>query len=408
MDFRASAETTALLGKLRAFLRARLLPREAHMLATPFREIEGELAALRAEARAEGLWGPQLPRSLGGLGLTLVEHGLVSEVLGQTPFGHYVFGCQAPDAGNIEILERYGTAEQKTRWLEPLAKGEIRSCFSMTEPDNPGSNPTELSCTARVVDGDYVIDGRKWFTSSADGARFAIVMAVTDERAPPHRRATMILVPTDTRGFRLVRNVPVMGHVGAGYTSHGEVVYEACRVPRANRLGDEGAGFVIAQERLGPGRIHHCMRWLGICERAFRLMGERMLERRIAPGRVLADEPLAQAMLAECRARIDAARLAVLETAWTIDAIGFQAARAKVSLIKFHTADVLLHVLDRAIQMYGAAGLTDATPLSHYYAHERGARIYDGPDEVHKLAAGRALLKELRDERGRGESGPPA
>ena len=398
MDFSVSPRAKDVCERVAAFLTTHVLPHERTFIAQPFFAAEPKLEALRARVRDLGLWGPQLPRELGGLGLSLVEHGLVSEVLGRTPYGHYLFGCQAPDAGNIEILHKFGSEAQKERWLLPLARGELRSCFSMTEPENPGSNPTLLSCTATSDGDDYMIDGHKWFTSSADGAAFAIVMAVTNPGEVPHLRASQIIVPTNTPGFRIARNIPVCGHSGEGYPSHAEVYYERCRVPKANRLGAEGAGFLIAQERLGPGRIHHCMRWLGICERAFDLMCQRAAARESAAGRTLADEPLVQASVAECRARIESARLFVLQTAWKIDNVGFSAARADVSLIKFHTADVLSFVVDRAIQVWGAAGLTDETPLPVFFTQERGARIYDGPDEVHKLSAAKALLRGYKKE----------
>ena len=295
MDFSIPQATTELLERIRGFLRDRVLPRETAILARGFADSEDDLQKLRAEVKEAGLWGPQLPRELGGLGLSLLDHGLVSEVLGYSPLGHYVFGCQAPDAGNVEILEKYGTPAQKEAYLHPLAAGEIRSCFSMTEPEVAGSNPTLLACAARRDGDDYVIDGRKWFTSSADGAAFAVVMAITDPDAERHRRATMILVPTDNPGFRLVRNIPIFGHAGGGYDSHAEIVYEGCRVPVSNRLGPEGAGFVIAQERLGPGRIHHCMRWLGICRRAFDMLCARANARELAPGERLADKQIKSA-----------------------------------------------------------------------------------------------------------------
>ncbi|RMH38495.1 MAG: acyl-CoA dehydrogenase, partial [Deltaproteobacteria bacterium] len=245
-----------------------------------------------------------------------------------------------------------------------------------------------------VKDGDdYVITGRKWFTTAADGAAFAIVMAVTDPDAPPHRRATQIIVPTDAPGFRLVRNIPIMGHAGEGWASHGEIEYDHVRVPQTNRLGEEGAGFAIAQERLGPGRIHHCMRWLGICKRAFDLMCRRAATRDVGDGKTLATKQIVQAWIAECRAKMVAARWAVLACAWRIDREGFYAAREEVSLIKFYVADVLSEVIDRAVQVHGALGLTDDTPLGHYYAHERGAHIYDGPDEVHKIVVARRILR---------------
>ena len=392
MDFSIPDATRALLDSIRVFVEQAVLPLEARFLREGFAALEPDLEAARARVKALGLWLPQAPRDVGGLGLSLVDHALVSEVLGRTPLGHYVFGCQAPDAGNLEILHKYGTAEQKERWLRPLARGELRSCFSMTEPDLPGSNPTQLACAARRDGDDYVIDGRKWFTSSADGAAFAVVMAVTNPEAPAHLRASQIIVPTDTPGFRRIRNIPVMGHAGSGWASHAEIAYEGVRVPVTHRLGEEGQGFVIAQERLGPGRIHHCMRWLGIAERALDLMMARARERRI-DHQTLAQKDLVQAWIAESRAALDGARWAVLHAAWTIEQIGFKAARTEVSLIKFHVAQVMSQVVDRAVQVHGARGLTDDTVLSYFYAHERAARIYDGPDEVHKLAAARRLLE---------------
>jgi alkylation response protein AidB-like acyl-CoA dehydrogenase len=394
MDFAVPAETQALVDKMRAFLAAEVVPLERALATEGFFAIEPRLGALRERVKALGLWGPQVPRDVGGMGLPLMQHAFVSEVLGRSPLGHYVFGAQAPDAGNLEILHKYGTPEQKARWLRPLAAGELRSCFSMTEPDSPGSNPTQLACRA-VKDGDsWVIDGRKWFTSSADGAAFAIVMAVSAPEAPPHQRATMIIVPTDTPGFRRVRNISVMGHPGEGHPSHAEIVYEKCRVPLANTLGPEGAGFLIAQERLGPGRIHHCMRWLGICDRAFELMCQRAASRRV-DAETLAEKGIVQAWIAESRAEINAARLLVLDAAWKIDQHGFRAAQEEISLIKFHVAGVLQAVLDRAIQVHGALGITDDTPLAGWWAHERGARIYDGPDEVHKIAAARRIVRRV-------------
>jgi alkylation response protein AidB-like acyl-CoA dehydrogenase len=269
MDFDPPAAVRPLLEKVERFIADNVIPVEHDVLERGFHAAAPVLADLRAKCKAAGLWAPQLPKELGGLGLNLVEHGLVSEKLGRSPLGHYTFGAQAPDAGNMEILHKFGTPAQQARWLEPLARGEIRSCFSMTEPENPGSNPTLLSCTARRDGDHYVIDGHKWFTSSADGAAFAIVMAVTNPDAHQHARASMIIVPTDTPGFDRVRNIKIMGDAGEAWASHSEIWYRNVRVPVENRLGGEGAGFAIAQERLGPGRIHHCMRWIGICERVF-------------------------------------------------------------------------------------------------------------------------------------------
>jgi acyl-CoA dehydrogenase len=392
MDFDPPETVRPLLERIERFVADIVMPAELGILERGFAESGPQLAELRAQCKAAKLWGPQMPAELGGLGLTLVEHGLVSERLGRSPIGHYVFGCQAPDAGNLEILHKYGTPEHKARWLEPLAHGELRSCFSMTEPENPGSNPTMMSCQA-VKSGDhYVIDGHKWFTSSADGAAFAIVMAVTNPDAPKHARASMIIVPTDTSGFELVRNIKIMGDAGSGWSSHAEIRYTNVRVPIANRLGPEGAGFLIAQERLGPGRIHHCMRWIGICERVFDTMCKHVSRRKIDDDKTLATKQLVQIWVAEARAEIEAARLMVLSAAWTIEKKGFQVARDQVSLIKFYVADIMLRLVDRAIQLHGALGVTSDTVLAHYYVHERGARIYDGPDEVHKISVAKRIL----------------
>jgi alkylation response protein AidB-like acyl-CoA dehydrogenase len=326
----------------------------------------------------------------------LSEFALVSEELGRTPIGHYLFNCQAPDIGNTEILIAHGTEEQKERYLLPLARGEVRSCFSMTEPEHPGSNPTWMSTTATREGDDYVINGHKWFTSSADGASFAIVMAVTNADAPnKYKRASQILVPIPTEGFVIVRNINVMGEPGSDYASHAEVTYTNCRVPQTNLLGQEGAGFTIAQERLGPGRIHHCMRWIGICERAFDLMCDYSAHRQLMPGVFVGHKQIVQEWIAESRAEIDAARLLVLDTASRIDRDGANAARYNISMIKFYVAGILGKVLDRAIQVHGALGLTNDTLLSYWYRHERGARIYDGPDEVHKTVVAREALRKF-------------
>jgi alkylation response protein AidB-like acyl-CoA dehydrogenase len=392
MDFDPPETVRPLLEQIARFVADVVMPAEEEVLERGWIAAGPLLEELRGKCKQAGLWGPQIPKDLGGLGLGLVEHGLVSEQLGRSPLGHYVFGCQAPDAGNLEILHRYGTPEQKERWLLPLARGELRSCFSMTEPENPGSNPTMLSCRA-VRDGDhYVIDGHKWFTSSADGAAIAIVMAVTDPDASPHTRASMIIVPTDTPGFELVRNIKIMGDAGAGWASHSEIRYRGVRVPATNLLGSQGAGFMIAQERLGPGRIHHCMRWVGICERVFDTTCRHVVRRKIDGDKPLASRQTAQSWIAESRAEIDASRLMVLNAAWTIEKKGFSAAREQVSLIKFYVANVMLQLIDRAIQLHGALGITSDTVLAHYYVHERGARIYDGPDEVHKMVVAKRIL----------------
>ena len=394
MDFATPQHLETPLARAREIIEEKVIPLEAEAMAAGGIDTASALDELRSHVKDAGLWAPQLPKEVGGMGLSVLEFGLMSEVLGRSPLGHFAFGCQAPDAGNMEILHQYGTTDQKARFLEPLARGEIRSCFSMTEPDQPGSNPTTLACTARRDGDDYVINGRKWFTTAADGAAFAIVMAVTDPDAPRHQRASQIIVPTDTKGFELVRNIPIFGHAGSGWGSHAELAYNDVRVPITNRLGGEGAGFAIAQERLGPGRIHHCMRWIGICERSLGLLCERAQAREIKPGTPLASMQMIAGWIAESRAEINAARLAVLDAAWKIDNIGFSAARTEISCIKFFVADVMMRVVDRAIQTHGALGITSDTVLSFFYTHERGSRIYDGPDEVHKLVVAKQVLKK--------------
>jgi alkylation response protein AidB-like acyl-CoA dehydrogenase len=385
----------SLLLKIREFLREEIFPLEREFLNRPFRELLPELKKKRERVKALGLWAPQLPREYEGLGLSLMEFARVSEELGSTPLGHYLFNCQAPDAGNLEVLISQATLEQKEQYLWPLVRGKVRSCFSMTEPEHPGSNPTWMS-TRAVKDGDdYVINGHKWFTSSADGAAFAIVMAVTNPDEPrPHKKASQIIVPLDTKGFQVVRNISIMGEEGSDYASHAEVRYVDCRVPQSNLLGREGDGFAIAQARLGPGRIHHCMRWIGICERAYEMMCEYAARRELSPGVPLGSRQSVQAWIAESRAEISAARLLVLHTAERIDNEGQAAAREDISLIKFFVAGILQKVIDRAVQTHGALGLTDDTVLAYWFRHERAARIYDGPDEVHKAVVARSALRK--------------
>ncbi len=375
---------------------ARLEPLERKAIHDGFFAVLPELDAIRQEVKTSGLWLPQIPKAAGGQGLSVLEHGLLTEVLGASPLGHYAANCQAPDAGNMEVLLEYGSDAQKQRFLQPLLAGETRSCFGMTEPGRAGSNPVWLETTARLEGEHWVLDGRKWFTTAADGAAFCIVMAVTDPDAPPHQRASMILVPTDTPGFELVRNIPIMGEAGEGWMSHAEVALQGARVPKDNLLGQRGAGFSIAQARLGPGRIHHCMRWMGICRRALNMMATRAATRMLSPHEALGEKQAVAHWLAECQAEIEATRLLVLDAAWSIDEVGAKAARQKISMIKFFASDVLMRVIDRAIQVHGALGITDDTVLSWFYRHERGARIYDGPDEVHKSVVARRILKEAR------------
>ena len=394
MDYEISGKMKTILGMINEFVEKELLPLEHEFISSDFRAMLPVLREKRRMVKQMELWGPNNPVDLGGMGLSMVEHGLVSEVLGRTPLGHYVFGCQAPDAGNIEILHLHGTEEQKKRYLEPLARGDIRSCFGMTEVDTPGSNPVMLAATAVKNGDDYVINGHKWYTTGADGSQFCIVMAVTNPEAPAHLRASMIIVPTDTPGFNLVRNIPVMGHEGSDYASHGEVLLQSCRVPQHNLLGKEGMGFVLAQDRLGPGRIHHCMRWLGICSRAFDLMCTRANSRVIAPdGTTLASQQIVQAWVAESAAEIQSARLLTLHAAWRIDTVGAKEARDDVSMIKYVVANTMQQVVDRALQVHGGLGMTDDTVLAYFFRHERAARIYDGTDEVHKTTLAKRFLK---------------
>ena len=393
MDFSISQDMQTILDMISTFMEKEVYPLEPYLLRGEFKELEPQLEEKRQKVKQMGLWGPSQPKEYGGMELSLMDFALVSEAIGGSPLGHYIFGCPAPDAGNIEILYEHGTPEQKETYLRPLVEGKIRSCFSMTEVEMPGSNPIFMETTA-VKDGDdYVINGQKWYTTAAEGAAFAIVMAVTDPDAPPYRRASMIIVPTDTPGFDLVRNINIMGHQGSGFFSHAEILYHSCRVPQKNLLGKEGDGFVIAQQRLGPGRIHHTMRWLGICRRALNMMVERAATRPIAPGKVLADKEIIQAWIAESAAEIEAARALTLQTAWKIENLGWKETRQEISMIKFVVANVMQRVVDRALQVYGGLGMTDDTLLAYFYRHERAARIYDGADEVHKVSLARRILK---------------
>jgi acyl-CoA dehydrogenase len=346
---------------------------------------------LRQRAKAEGLWAPHLPPEAGGTGEGFLVYAYLNEEIGRSVWAQLVFGCQAPDAGNGEILHLYGTEAQKRQWLAPLVAGEVRSFFSMTEPDVPGSDPTTLR-TRAVRDGEeWVIDGRKWFSSSAEGAGFGILMAVTDPDAEPHRRATQIIVPADAAGVEITP-VPVFGHRGRGWSTHCDVLYGGVRVPVENTLGAPGEGFRIAQKRLGPGRIHHVMRWLGQMQRAFELLCQRALERE-AFGSRLADKQTVQNWIADSAAEIQACRLMTLDAAHKIDQ--GDEARVEISLIKFYAARVLNDVIDRAVQVHGALGLTDRTPLAGMARHARAGRIYDGPDEVHRMVVSRRILKEF-------------
>jgi len=350
-------------------------------------ELEQEL---QAKVKAEGLWAPNLPREWGGMGVGFIGQALLNEVIGRSIIAPRVFGSAAPDAGNAELLIISATPEQKEKYLRPLATGEVRSCFAMTEPEVAGSDPTGLRTTAVKENGEWVIDGHKWFISGAIGSAFAIVMAVTNPDAAAHARASMILVPTATPGFNIIRAIPVMGSGGAG--GHCEIRFENCRVPVGNLLGEEGKGFQLAQARLGPGRIQHCMRWIGAAQRSFEMMCSYALERK-SFGEPLANKQTVQNWIADSAAEIEAARLLTLKAAWKMDRE--EDARIEISMIKFFAARVLHDVIDRAIQVHGALGYSKDTPLETFYRDARAARIYDGPDEVHRQAVAKRVLKSV-------------
>ncbi len=385
-----------MLKDIDTLIKQQVIPLEPLFLNQQWDQLYQRMDDIRTQVKKQGLWAPNLPASVGGMSLSISQLGQISEVTGQSPLGHYCFGCQAPDAGNAELLHMYANEFIKSNFLLPLANGDIRSCFAMTEPHTAGSNPTQLDSTAELIDGHWVINGRKWFTTAADGATFTIVMAVTNPDAPKHLRASMIIVPLDTAGYNNIRNIPVMGHSGSGYYSHSEVEFVDCKVPANHLIGEAGQGFKMAQQRLGPGRIHHCMRWIGIANRCFDLMCEHVLQRSITPTSTLAEQPVIQSKIAESYAAINASRCLVMETAKIIDEQGFDAAKHHISMIKFESANMLQTVVDNALQTMGALGMTDDTIVAFFYREERAARIYDGPDEVHKLSLAKSLLKKYR------------
>ncbi len=379
--------------QVRAFMDERVYPNEP-ALAREDDAADALVRELQQAAKEAGLWAPHLPPEAGGTGSGFIEYAYLNEEIGRSTYAQLVFGCQAPDAGNAEILHMFGTDEQKERFLAPLVSGATRSFFGMTEPEVAGSDPTTLQGRA-VLDGDeWVINAHKWFSSGADGAGFGVVMVVTDPDAVPHQRASMILVPTDTPGYEMVRRVPVMGHEGRGWGTHCETRFTNVRVPRENVLGEPGDGFRIAQKRLGPGRIHHVMRWLGQMQRAFDLMCSYALERKTF-GEPLADKQTIQNWIAESAAEIQACRLMTMQAAQRIDE--GDEARVEISAIKFYAARVLNDVIDRAIQVHGGLGMTEDTPLAAMWRMARAGRIYDGPDEVHKMVVARRILRTYRD-----------
>jgi acyl-CoA dehydrogenase len=394
-DFSTEPEFEAQLEWMRGFVREEIWPIETIEDEIGQAELDRIYAPLQAQVKERGLWAAHLPPELGGQGFGQVKLGLMNEILGTSIYAPNAFGCQAPDSGNSEILALAGTPEQKERWLRPLLAGELKSAFSMTEPETPGSDPTQLR-TRAVRDGDgYVLDGHKWFTSNGSIADFLIVMAVTDPDAAPHRRASMFLVRVDTPGVKLVRDVPNMEHPGEHYGmlgGHTEILYESVRLPADALLGREGDGFLVAQHRLVPGRIHHCMRWLGVARRAFDMLCERSLYRPVRGG-LLRDKQTVQNWIADSAAQMQAARLMTLHAAWKIDLYGSSAARTDVSLIKVFGAQVVHDVVDRALQAHGGLGYSADMPLEKLYRYARHARFVDGADEVHRESIARQILK---------------
>jgi acyl-CoA dehydrogenase len=399
MDFAYSPRTEELLGAMREFLEDHVYPAESRYA----REMEqaGDptahppvLEELKAEARRRGLWNLFLPKGLHGGELTTLEYAPLAELTGRSPaLAPVATNCAAPDTGNMELLAAFGTPEQKERWLDPLLAGEIRSCFAMTEPAVASSDATNIQARVERRGDVLVLNGRKWFTSGAASPRckVAIFMGVSDPDAPPHRRHSMVLVPMDAPGVTVVRRLPVLGF-DEGHGGHPEVLFENVEVPVDNLLGEWGAGFELAQSRLGPGRIHHCMRLIGMAERALELMCRRSLE-RVAFGGPLADKGVVQDRVAEARIRIETARLLVLKTAWLIDTVGQRGARVEISAIKALVPPTAAWVIDQAMQVHGGMGLTNDTPLAAMYAAARSLRIADGPDEVHRMVIARRELR---------------
>ena len=395
-DFSTEPEFEENLEWMRGFVRTEIFPLEVLQVGDAI--LMRIIRDLQNQVKERRLWATHLPPELGGQGYGQVKLALMHEIEGESIWAPIVFGNQAPDSGNGEIIALVGTEEQKQRWLYPLLDGRMSSAFSMTEPENAGSDPTRLSTTARLDGDTWVINGHKWFSSNAMAADFLIAMVVTDPDAAPHERASMIIVPRDAPGLDVVRNVPTLG-VPTGEAPFGlgepEVYYRDCRVPRENLLGKRGTGFAIAQMRLGPGRIHHCMRWLGQANRAFRMLCERSVQREVG-GEPLANKQTVQNWIADSKAEMEAARLLTLKAAWTMDTQGVKDARTQISIIKYFGAKVLHDVIDRAIQVNGGLGFSGDLPLESMYRWARAARLVDGADEVHRVAVARQVLKGVR------------
>jgi acyl-CoA dehydrogenase len=394
-DFSTKPEFQEKLDWMRAFVREEIWPIETIAPELDQAALDRLYAPLRAEVKRRELWAAHLPPDLGGQGFGQVKLGLMHEILGSSPFAPNAFGNQAPDSGNSEILAMAGTDEQKERWLAPLLAGDLKSAFSMTEPETAGSDPTQLRSRAERDGEGWVINGHKWFSTNASIADFLIVMVVTDPDARAHQRASMFIVPVDTPGVRIVRDVPTMEHPYESFGklgNHAEIRYEDVRVGPEALLGEVGAGFLIAQHRLGPGRIHHCMRWLGVSRRAFDMLCERATYRE-SHGAVLAEKQTVQNWIADSAAQMQAARLMTLHAAWRMDTEGSSAARTDISLIKFYGAQVMHDVVDRALQIHGSLGYSTDLPLEAMYRFARAARFYDGPDEVHRQSVARQILR---------------
>ena len=394
-DFSTEPDFERKLEWMRAFVREQVWPLETLLDELGWEGLRRAAKPLQEQVKQQELWAAHLEPELGGQGFGQVKLGLMHEILGSSPIAPLMFGNAAPDSGNSEILAMGGTPEQKDRYLYPLLAGDLKSGFSMTEPDSAGSDPTLLR-TRAVRDGDdWVITGTKWFTSNGSIADFLIVMAVTDPDARPHNRASMFIVDTATPGVEVIRDVATMEHPYESfgrYGNHAEIRYEDVRVPGTALLGAEGAGFLIAQQRLYPGRIHHCMRWLGVARRAFDMLCERSLY-RYAHGSTLSKHGTIQNWIADSEAEMTAARLMTLHAAWKMDTQGVMAARKDIALIKFYGAKVLHDVVDRALQAHGGLGYSTDLPLEAMYRFARAARIYDGPDEVHRASVARQVLR---------------
>jgi acyl-CoA dehydrogenase len=394
-DFSTEPEFQEKLDWMQTFVREELWPLETVIDELGWDGIVRALEPLQERVKEQQLWAAHLDPELGGQGYGQVKLGLMHEILGSSPIAPLAFGNAAPDSGNSEILALAGTPEQKERYLYPLLAGDLKSAFSMTEPETAGSDPTLLK-TSAVKDGDgWVINGHKWFSSNGSIADFLIVMAVTDPDARAHQRASMFVVDADTPGVNIIRDVATMEHPWESfgrYGNHAEIIYEDVRVPAEALLGMQGAGFLIAQQRLYPGRIHHCMRWLGVAKRAFDMLCERSLY-RYAHGSTLSQHQTVQNWIADSAAEMQAARLMTLQAAWMMDTEGVAAARRDIALIKFFGANVLHNVVDRALQAHGALGYSTDLPLEAMYRFSRGARFYDGPDEVHRASVARQVLR---------------